>query len=144
MTQSEFLSAMKSHGAVIAGGASDAEISLANAALQRMRAAMIPGYIQEFYKTTRGIILNSACIFGPTELDNGIKFPVPSIVQINSEIEHIPHMRGKTVFGRNDLFWFAFDAFGTCFMLDNLTLHPLRKYTDPMRAMSECLAVGQI
>ncbi|MDE6477773.1 MAG: hypothetical protein K2L94_00825 [Alphaproteobacteria bacterium] len=143
MTQSEFLSTMTSHGAHMAPASSDAEITLANAALQRMRAAIIPGYMMDLYRTTGGIIMGSACIFGPTEIQNGIKFPVPSIIQINNEIAHIPNMRGYTVFGRNDLFWFAFDAFGVCFMLDNTTLKPLRKYTDPLRAMTECLAVGK-
>jgi hypothetical protein len=51
---------------------------------------------------------------------------------------------GKTVFGRNDLFWFAFDAMGNCFMLDNLTLSQLRKYDNPYRAMLDCLIVGKI
>jgi hypothetical protein len=51
---------------------------------------------------------------------------------------------GKTVFGRNDLFWFAFDTMGTCYMLDNLTLSILRKYDDPHRAIIDCLVVGKI
>jgi hypothetical protein len=48
------------------------------------------------------------------------------------------------VFGRNDLFWFAFDAFGTCFMLDNTALRPLRKYDDPWRALTDCMIVGKM
>ena len=59
-------------------------------------------------------------------------------------LSNIATIRGKTVFGRNDLFWFAFDAFGTCYMLDNLNLRVLKKYDDPYRAMLDCLIVGKI
>ena len=51
---------------------------------------------------------------------------------------------GKTIFGMNDLFWFAFDTNGQCMMLDNLTLSTLRKYDDPYQAMLDCLIVGKI
>ena len=67
-----------------------------------------------------------------------------SIEQINRDMAGNKNLFGKTVFGFNDLFWFAFDVTGTCFMLDNLTLSTLRKYDDPYRAMIDCLVIGKI
>lgn len=135
---------MKSNGAIFAPGTDDRAITLVSQSLQQMRAATLPLFIIELYKSVGGIILGDAYIFGPAEIAMTRKFPVPNIVQINNEISGIESMRGKTVFGRNDLFWFAFDAFGTCFMLDNLTLKPLRKYDDPWRALADCLIVGKM
>jgi len=144
MTKDEFLSLLKSNGAIIAPATEERLVKIASGGLQQIRAAMLPQFIIDLYKDTGGIILGDAYIFGPDENKTTTKFPVPNIVQINSEISYLPHMRGKTVFGRNDLFWFAFDAFGTCFMLDNLTLNLLRKYDDPWRAMLDCLIVGKL
>jgi len=144
MTCQEFLSLIKSRGAIIAPAAANNEIILANATLQNMRAAMLPPVMQQLYQMTSGINLGNGYIFGPTEIGRGKKFPIPSITQINSDIAQIPLMHGKTVFGRNDLFWFAFDAMGNFYMLDNLTLKPLRKYDDAFRAMTDCLVAGKI
>ena len=144
MTQEEFISSIKSSGAFFAPATDERDISLVNAGLQQLRAAVLPMFIIELYKTVGGIILGDAYIFGPKEISAARKFPVPNIVQINNDISGLPQMRGKTVFGRNDLFWFAFDAFGTCFMLDNLTLKTLRTYDDPWRALIDCLAVGKL
>ena len=79
----------------------------------------------------------------PNEFENGPRTPVPSILEINRDISGVPGTVGKTIFGRNDLFWFAFDAFGTCYMLDNLSLRVLRKYDDSYRAMTDCLIAGK-
>lgn len=144
MSQAEFLSSMKSNGALLAPGVSDREISITNSTLQNLRAATLPQFMIELYKSTGGIILGDGYIYGPTELKLTGKYPVPSIVDVNNEIASISIMRGKTVFGRNDLFWFAFDAFGTCYMLDNLTLRTMRQYTDPFRALIDCLIVGKL
>ncbi len=144
MNASEFLSAIKSRGAAIATPTATGTISLANTSLQNMRAAMLPKFIIDLYNETAGINLGTGYIFGPSEISAGRAHPIPSIVQINQELTNITQMRGKTVFGRNDLFWFAFDCFGACYMLDNLTLRPLRKYDDPYRAMTDCLIAGKI
>ena len=66
------------------------------------------------------------------------------LLKINDDISVLGKTVGKTIFGRNDLFWFAFDAFGTFYMLDNLNLTPLRRYDDPYRAMTDCLISGKI
>jgi hypothetical protein len=144
MTRDEFLSLMKSSGALFAPSAGDSSIALAGNGLQAIRAATLPIFMIDMFKTTGGIILGDAYVFGPLENKTTNKFPVPDILQINSEISGLAHMRGKTVFGRNDLFWFAFDAFGMCFMLDNTALRPLRKYDDPWRALTDCMIVGKM
>lgn len=144
MNKNEFLSLMKSRGAIIYGPKELTAINIANTNLQDMRAAMFPVFLQDFYTSSFGITLGTSCIFGPIEIERGNKYPLPSIVKINKDINGNKNLFGKTVFGRNDLFWFAFDATGACFMLDNLTLSVLRKYDDPYRAMTDCLIVGKI
>ncbi|MDR0741358.1 MAG: hypothetical protein LBF28_01130 [Rickettsiales bacterium] len=144
MAIDELLSLMKSNGAVFAPAAADREITLAGNGLQNIRAAILPMFAIDLYKTVGGIILGDAYVFGPRENKTAKKFPVPNILQINSDISNLPQMRGKTVFGRNDLFWFAFDTFGNCFMMDNTTLRPLRKYEEPWRALTDCLIAGKM
>ncbi len=144
MNKNEFLSLMKSRGAQIYPSQELTAIAVANTNLQDIRAAMLPMFLQDFYTTSFGITMGSACVFGPKEIERGIKYPLPSIIKINKDMAGNKNLVGKTVFGRNDLFWFAFDANGTCYMLDNLTLSPLRKYDDPYRAMLDCLIVGKI
>jgi hypothetical protein len=144
MKKEEFLSLIKSRGATIFAPGNLTDISIANTNLQNMRAAMLPSFMQDFYKTCFGASLGSACIFGPIEMDRGTTYPLPDIAKINKDIIGNKNIFGKTIFGRNDLFWFAFDASGNCFMLDNLTLSILRKYDDPYRAMLDCLIIGKI
>ena len=144
MKKEEFLSLMKSRGATFFAPKELTDISITNSNLQSMRAAMLPAFLQDFYTTCFGITLGAACIFGPKEIKRGSKYPLPSITSINKDMIGNKNLFGKTVFGRNDLFWFAFDAVGNCFMLDNLTLSVLRKYDDPYRAMIDCLIVGKI
>ena len=144
MTTDEFLSYIKSRGAHLADAVSPNQIALTNTALQQRRRAMLPQYMTELYTKTGGIILGNGYMFGPNEIPQGLRFPVPTITKINEDVSNIPQTIGKTIFGRNDLFWFAFDAFGVCYMLDNLTLAPLRKYDESHRALIDCLIAGKI
>ena len=144
MTTNEFLSFVKSRGANIFSPLTMTDTTVANTNLQDLRAAMLPSFMFDLYKSCSGITLGSAYIFGPKETERGIKYPIPSIITVNKEMNQNKNLFGKTVFGRNDLFWFAFDTNGTCFMLDNLTLSVLRKYDDPYRAMIDCLIIGKI
>ena len=144
MTTTEFLSFVKSRGANIFPAVPGTDLSIVNANLQNIRAAMLAPFIIELYGQCSGITLGSACIFGPTEIERNIKYPLPSIEKINNDMMGNKNLFGKTVFGRNDLFWFAFDTTGACFMLDNLTLSVLRKYDDAHRAMIDCLVVGKL
>ena len=143
MNTNDFLSLVKTRTATIFPPASTRDITLANNALQAHRCAMFPTVLIDLYKSASAINLGNGYIFGPLEISRKTKFPIPSIVEINIELGGINALRGKTIFGRNDLFWFAFDAFGTFYMLDNLTLRVLRKYDDPYRAMSDCLIAGK-
>ncbi len=144
MTTSEFLSFIKSRGASIFPSTQQTEVAFANTKLQNMRAAMLQPFMLDLYAHCSGITLGSACIFGPTEIKRGIKYPLPSIEKINNDMIGNKNLFGKTIFGRNDLFWFAFDVNGNCFMLGNLTLSVLKKYDDPYRAMTDCLIIGKI
>ena len=144
MTATEFLSLIKSRGATVFPANPAANLTLVNTNLQNMRAAMLQPFMLALYKVCSGITLGSACIFGLSEINRGIKYPLPGIEKINNDMAGNKNLFGKTVFGRNDLFWFAFDVNGTCFMLDNLTLSVLKKYDDPYRAMLDCLIIGKI
>ena len=144
MNKNEFISLIKSRGATVFAPGQLTDINIANTNLQNMRAAMLPNFMQDFYTTCFGITMGPACIFGPSEIERGTKYPLPSIAKVNQDMIGNKNLFGKTVFGRNDLFWFAFDTLGNCFMLDNLTLSVLRKYEDPYRAMFDCLIVGKI
>ena len=144
MTEQEFFTKLQERNVTFAPPATNGQINLTNINLQKIRAAMLPAYMMNLYQKYGGMRLGSGYIFGPNESARTAKYPIPNIFQINSDLGNIPQMRGKTVFGRNDLFWFAFDAFGTCFLLDNLTLRVLRKYDDPYRAIMDCLLGGRI
>ena len=143
MNIDEFLSNIKTKGALVWGPSNARAIEFANSNLQQKKCAMLPNQIISLYMKTAGINLGTGYMFGPSELQNGANFPIPSIVQINEELRNIPALKNKTLFARNDLFWFAFDAFGAFYMLDNLNLRILRKYDDPYRAMSDCLIAGK-
>lgn len=144
MNTSEFLSAMESRGAVIFPPARKNQIQLLNGALQQRRYAMLPTALCELYEIAGAICMDTGYIFGPDEILRNKTYPIPSILKINDDISTLGKTVGKTIFGRNDLFWFAFDAFGTFYMLDNLNLTPLRRYDDPYRAMTDCLISGKI
>ncbi len=145
MIMTDFVSQLKNNGAFAASGATDRALELAQNSLQQMRAAMLPMQLIEFFKAAGGMALGDACIFGPSEFSVRTEHPTPNIVNINREITNLAGIRGKTVFGRNALFWFAVDAFGNSYLLDNLNLNPLRKYeNDVFKAISDCLAAGKI
>lgn len=147
MTKEEFLSWVKSSGAIMLKPASNTEIAQTQNALQQIHAAIIPMTLTDFYKNMAGgILLGDAQIFGLSEIkrEKTGNYYIPSVLQVNHDFHGFPNMRGKTIFGRNSLFWFAFDAFGKCFMLNNMTLAPMRQYDDIFKAISDCLAVGKI
>ena len=144
MTLNEFFSEIKKRNGQFFAPVSASKISLTNASLQQHRRAILPHFLIELYGKTGGIALGSGYIFGPNEIIRPNTFPTPDIIRVNNDLSSNEHIVGKTIFGRNDLFWFAFDAFGTCYMLDNLSLRPLRKYEDPIKAMFDCLIIGKV
>lgn len=143
-TCSDFLSNIKMRGAVFAPPIQMQQITLTNASLQRNHFAILPDFLIQLYSTTGGLNIGSAYIFGPTDITYNPPFVIPSITKVNFDIGPLGKTVGKTIFGRNDLFWFAYNAFGTCYMLDNLTLKPVKKYTDPYKSISDCLIAGKL
>jgi len=144
--ETEFLLNIKQKGATIADSVDTQQtyISIANTNLQTMRCAMLPNFLINLYMHINGIYLGSACIFGPIETTREIDYPLSSIVDINKSFMGNTKLMGKTIFGRNDLFLFATDALGTCYMLDNTTLSVLRTYDNPYKAMLDCIIIGKI
>ncbi|MBP5485313.1 MAG: hypothetical protein J6Y07_01255 [Alphaproteobacteria bacterium] len=140
----QILESLKQHGAFFAPATPSGQITILNMNLQKIRAATLPNEVIKFYQVYGGIKLGNGYVFGPNSYENGRGHPVPSILQINEELTNLPALRGKTVFGRNDLFWFIFDTAGQYMMVDNLGLQTLRKYDDFYKAVYECLAGGKI
>lgn len=144
MNQNEFLNIINSRGATFAPAAQIGAINIINMNLQKIRAATLPKFLTDLYQTCGSIKLGNGYIFGTNEFGRPGKHPIPNIFQINNELTNLAILRGKTIFGRNDLFWFAFDSFGKCTMLDNCELNTLRRYDDPYRAMLDCLVGGKL
>lgn len=142
MTAQEFITNMTARGAVFYPRATQ-NTELVNMGLRARGHAMLAREIAELYGIVGGANLGSGYIFGPAEVARGTEYPVPDLVRVNNDLGNIPATAGRTIFARNDLFWFAFDAFGTFYMLDNLTLRPLKKYDDGWRAMSDALMGGR-
>ena len=139
----DFLGNMKSRGAFLAPPPSPSQTSVTNINLQKIHAAMLPSYMLNIYNICGGIILDSGYILGPAEFRHKNQHPVPSIFQINQNMSNLSEVYGKTIFGINDLFFFAFDSFGNCTMMDKQNLAILRKYDNVFRAMTDCLMGGK-
>lgn len=143
MTPQELVNKLKDQNALFAPATNINTITLANNSLQNIFAAMLPAFLIDLYKITGGINLGNGYIFGPNEISFKSGFFIPSILQVNEDISTIQGMRGNTVFGRNDLFWFSCDSFGVCTMRNNLNLKPLKTYTNPQQAIIDCLIAGK-
>ena len=143
MTHQEFLSRITQRGAKCSPRANEQEITLLNAALRQNRFAMLPRALLDLYSETGSLNLDTGYIFGPKEVYRHNTSPSPDILTVNNEIAPLGKTNGMTIFGRNDLFWFAFDAFGKFYMLDNILLKPLRQYDDAYHAMTDCLIAGK-
>jgi len=143
MTTKDFLQFVQERNGLVAPVGTPGKTTIININLQHIKAARLPDYMIELYENCGCIKLGTGYIFGTTAFSRDGKHPIPTIFEINNELTNIQKLRGKTIFGRNDLFWFAFDVFGKCYMLDNLELNILREYDDPYRAMMDCLIGGK-
>ncbi|MCQ2562484.1 MAG: hypothetical protein MJ158_02635 [Alphaproteobacteria bacterium] len=143
MTIQELLSLLSQKDAVLVPVSQVTNISIINVNLQKYGASLLPAFLVDLYKSTGGIHLGSAYIFGPTEINRDLKAPIPSIVDINKDNSLNKPLFGKLIFGRNDLFTFATDLIGNCYMMDNSTLTILRKYDEPFKAILDCLIIGK-
>ena len=144
MTESEFLSAIFERGAKMAPPSTMGQINIINVNLQQIRAIVLPEPMIKIYLQCGGIKMDTGYIFGPSEFGFDGKYPTPDIFQINNQLTNLSQMREKTLFGRHDLFWFAFDSAGKYIMMENVGLNIVRTYTDPYRAMFDCLIGGKI
>ncbi|MDR3208590.1 MAG: hypothetical protein LBT45_01955 [Rickettsiales bacterium] len=132
-------------GALFLPGGSRRALELANAALQNMRAAVLPGVLSDFYLAHGGAVLGDACIFPLEDTDRPNRnYVIPGVVKINRDLSHIAALRGKTAWGRNQLYLFSCDIGRILYMHDVLTLQILRKYNDFGAALADCLLVGKI
>ncbi len=143
MQEQEILTTLKNNGATFAPACDQKSIYLCNTLLQQMRCAMLPAFMIHIYKNIGGINLGNGYIFGPKENSITNHVSIPDIISINKDINASKKLIGTTIFGRNDLFFFGFDAFGDCLMLDPLTLNPLKKYDNQYQAIFDCLIAGK-
>lgn len=143
MTAQDFINKFAQHNARFIAPSSNTNITKTDHLLQRYYRAKLPAFLIDLYKNTGGINLGSGYIFGPDPVKYSHNITVPSISEINSELSKIKNLQGQTIFGRNDLFWFSFDAFGNCYMLSNTSCKPLKKYSDPYQALNDCLMGGK-
>lgn len=144
MNSSEFISSLSSRGVRFAPATDSRQLELTSATLRARRMIILPSQLSDFYRHAGGANLNNAYIFGPTESVYHRSFIVPDLITVNMDISRLGLTPGITIFGRNDLFWFGYDAFGVFYMLDNLTLRPLRRYDNAQRAITDCLIIGKI
>ena len=142
----KFIERMNQIGATPLPRCSDRAVDLAQSALQQMRAAMMPQALTHMYKNiSGGYLLGDAVIFGLEEIYRAeASYSLPGLLDINREISGYANMRGRTLLGRNSLFWLYFDAFGKYYMADNVNMNVLREYVDMSRAIEDCLIVGKL
>ena len=132
-------------GALFLPAANERAIVLANSAFQQMKASTLPLAVSNFYMEHGGVILGDACMFPIDDVDRpGRSYILPGIIKINREILHLDTLRGKTIWGQNQFYFFMCDATGSLYMQDVLTLSVLRKYGDFYQALSDCLLVGKV
>ena len=126
-------------------GASARSLELANAAFQQMKASVLPAALSDFYLAYGGAILGDAVVFPIEDAPRPARrYIIPGAVRINRDLANFQVLRGKTVWGRNQLYIFSADVMGNLYMHDVLTLSVLRKYNDFGQALADCLLVGKI
>jgi hypothetical protein len=136
---------LKSAGALFFPRSHARAVELANAAFQQMKASILPESLTDFYYLHSGAVLGDACVFPIEDADRPDgNYVMPSIVKINRDLAGFSTLRGKTIWGRNQLYWFSADVAGILYMHDVLTLMVLRKYNDVAAAIADCLLVGKI
>jgi hypothetical protein len=141
----EMIKHLGESGAVFFPKPSERAIELANAALQQMKAAVLPQSAIEFYSVLGGAVLGDACVFPVEDADRPERnYTIPGIVKINRDLAGFSALRGKTIWGRNQIYWFSADVAGRMYMHDVLTLSVLRKYDDMTAAIADCLLVGKL
>ncbi|MDR0803467.1 MAG: hypothetical protein LBO08_00035 [Rickettsiales bacterium] len=148
MTRAEFLNELNGWKIPLLPVCSFRSLELAQSALQQMKAAILPAaYLDLLQTVSGGLVIGDAVLFNADKIirQTGGGQEIPGIIEINRELAGLPGMGGKTLIGRNGLFWFTADSFGNCYMLDIITLSVMRKYeNDFYGAVRDCLAVGRV
>ena len=136
---------LKKAGAVFFPSAGARALNLANAAFQQMKASVLPTAMGAFYAAYGGAVLGDACVFPIEDTDRPNRnYVMPGIVKVNRDMIDFPALRGKTIWGRNQFYWFSADVAGAICMHDVLTLTVLRKYGDLGAAIADCLLAGRV
>ena len=141
----EKINHLKKSGAIFLPASNDRALELANASFQQMKASVMPSFVSDFYLKYGGVILGDAYVFPIEDADRSQRnYTIPGIVKINRDLAHLNLLRGKTIWGQNQFYFFSCDILGGLYIHDVLTLQILRKYTDFGAALSDCLLVGKI
>ncbi|MDR1826195.1 MAG: hypothetical protein LBQ49_00715 [Rickettsiales bacterium] len=141
----EKLNYLKESGAVFFPPATSRALELANAAFQQMRASVLPKFFADFYLQYGGALLGDACVFPIEDKERPDRsYTIPGIVKINRDLAAFRTLRGKTVWGRNQMYVFSCDVLDNLYMHDVMTLQVLRKYGDLASALTDCMLVGKI
>ena len=141
----EKINYLKESGAVFLPPAGFRALELANAAFQHMRASVLPKSLADFYLEYDGAFLGDGIVFPLEDKERPQRnYAVSGIVGINRALSTFGPLRGKTVWGRNQIYMFSADVIGGIYMHDALTFQVLRKYGDFGAALADCLLVGKI
>ncbi|MDR1027626.1 MAG: hypothetical protein LBL46_04385 [Rickettsiales bacterium] len=132
------------NGAVFFPAGNTRALELASAALQSMKAAVLPKIMTDAYQAAGGAVLGDACWFGLEDAARPVGYEMPSIVRVNREMSGFSVLRGFTIWGRNQMYSFSANAIGEIWMHDMLTFQRLRKYDDFWTALTDCLMVGKL
>ena len=141
----EKINYLKESGAAFLPPASFRALELANAAFQHMRASVLPKSAADFYLEHDGAFLGDAIVFPLEDKERPDRsYAIPGMIKVNRSLSSFAPLRGKTVWGRNQIYMFSADVIGGVYMHDALTLQVLRKYGDFGAALADCLLVGKI
>jgi len=136
---------LKRAGAVFFPPGAARALNLANAAFQQMKASVLPTAMGTFYASYGGAVLGDACVFPIEDMDRPNRnYVMPGIVKVNRDMIDFKALRRKTIWGRNQFYWFSADFVGAICMHDVLTLTVLRKYGDIGSALADCLLAGRV
>ncbi|MCL2629175.1 MAG: hypothetical protein FWD33_00545 [Alphaproteobacteria bacterium] len=142
MNFDELKSELVKYGAKAARPAPD-ELVRTQAALQGMGKLMMPAGLVEFFQNFGAVVLGDAEIFAPMPAAIG-KMRTRTIIEVNGDMSASTPIGGKTVFGRNQLFWLVVGDDFKFHLLDLYTMRPAKAYDDVNLAVRDCLLVGAL
>ncbi len=148
MLLEEFLKILESKKNIINlnSGANERDIEFAQANLMQIKCSMLSPDLVKFYKRFNGLSCQDSVIYGLKQIENLRRgYFIPSILDVNKDMMTFSNvLKGKTIIAKNSLFWFAVSLDGFVWMLDLMTLTPVKKYTSIYQAFYDCILVGEI